>query len=159
MLWRLLEPICTRIQALASANGQYRIEIWWVNYNLWENRWNEADLGDTYSAQQCWILDHLTMFYQLKKFEIPSALNLLITTQIIQTGELNYSSTILDLGTRWSWAVKFTRKTQYRLYKVVSHSVFGSCGEEKTSLPLTRIKPWFLGRPARSRSFFVTCLP
>jgi hypothetical protein len=66
------------------------------------------------------------------------------------TGEWGYSSTILDLGTRWRWLVSFTLLPLYPRGKSPRHpldrrlggrqSRCGCCGEEK-NLALPGIEP------------------
>jgi hypothetical protein len=63
-----------------------------------------------------------------------------------RTGEWRYSSTILDLGTCWRWAVSFTPRPLYprecrRRYPLDRRlggpqSRFGRCGEERNLVPL-----------------------
>jgi hypothetical protein len=71
-------------------------------------------------------------------------------------GEWRYSSTILGLGTRWRWVVSFTPRSLYNRWRSRRYlldrlggpqSRSGSCGVEKSLLPLPESNP---GRPARS---------
>jgi hypothetical protein len=72
-------------------------------------------------------------------------------------GEWRYSSTILDLGTRWRWVVSFTpwslyprgKRPRYPLDRRVGErqSTSGLCGVEKNILRLSGFKP----RPSRPR--------
>jgi hypothetical protein len=61
-------------------------------------------------------------------------------------GEWRYSSTILDLGTRWRWVVSFTDRPLHPRYPLDMRlsgpqSQSGRCGEDKI-LPLPGIEPW-----------------
>jgi hypothetical protein len=58
----------------------------------------------------------------------------------------SYSSTILDLYTRWRWVVSFTPRLLYPRYVLDRRlsrpqSRYGRCGEEKNFLPLLGIEP------------------
>jgi hypothetical protein len=59
--------------------------------------------------------------------------------------ERRYSSTILDLGTRWRWVVGFTPRPLYPRRKILRYPLDkrlgGRCGEEKNVLPLPGIEP------------------
>jgi hypothetical protein len=86
-------------------------------------------------------------------------LNYLSTTPCRHMGEWRYSSTILDLGTRWRRVVSFTsrplyprgKRPQYPLdRKLVGPQSWSGCyGVKKSILPLSAIKP---GRSDRSPS-------
>jgi hypothetical protein len=70
----------------------------------------------------------------------------------IHMGEWSYSSTILDLGTRWRWVVRFIPKSFYSQGKSPQYplnrrlgglqSQSGCYGEEKNLFHLTGTKPW-----------------
>jgi hypothetical protein len=64
-------------------------------------------------------------------------------------GEWSYSSTILDLGTRWRRAVSFTPhplysrgRAPYTHWLGESQNRSGRCEVEKNLLPLSGIEPW-----------------
>jgi hypothetical protein len=73
--------------------------------------------------------------------------------------EWRYSSTILDLGTRWRWMVSFTPRLLYPQGKIPWYHLIvalgglkglsGHCGVEKNFLPLRESNP---GHPALSQS-------
>jgi hypothetical protein len=65
-------------------------------------------------------------------------------------GEWRYSSTTLDLGTRWRWLVRFTSRPLYHPYPLERRlgelqSQSWRCGEETNYLPCWESN---LGRPA-----------
>jgi hypothetical protein len=86
------------------------------------------------------------------KGKFVSVLNELSTTPWRRMEEWRYSSTILDLGTRWKWVVSFTTRSLYPrgkspLYRLNMRlggprSRSGCCGVEKMFLPLAGIEPW-----------------
>jgi hypothetical protein len=80
--------------------------------------------------------------------------------------EWRYSSTILNLGTRWRWVVSFKplqlypqgNRRRYPLNRTVDEpqSRSGRCGEEKISCSFRETNP---GRPTRSPSLYRLSYP
>jgi hypothetical protein len=78
-------------------------------------------------------------------------LNLLNTKSWWRKGEWRYSSTILDLGIRWRWAVSFTPQPLYSRRKIPRQPLDrrlrepqdrpGCCEVEQNLLPLPGIEP------------------
>jgi hypothetical protein len=60
-----------------------------------------------------WHIYWLSILYRQTKGRVFPVLNLLSTMPWWHMGELSYSSTFVDLGTRWRWVVSFTLLSRY----------------------------------------------
>jgi hypothetical protein len=99
------------------------------------------------------------------KVKIKLCLCLIKHYSMKKTGEWSYSSTILDIGTRWRWVVSSTPGPLYPREKSpryeLDRRLFGPqilsrrCGIDKNLLPMPGIEP----RPSSSRSITIAIGP
>jgi hypothetical protein len=125
---------------------------WWLLRTLPLYQFTYGLLRDAFSSSNynvCVCVCVCVYIYKIKEVKLSKCLiNYALCYEDIL--EWMYSSTILDLGTKWRWVVSFTSRPHYSRRKIPQHPLdrmvggpqvrSGRCGEQKY-LALPAIKP------------------
>jgi hypothetical protein len=121
-----------------------------MSTNWWIMDWKGCETEGLWRWVTAW---HFSGGTEIKiKYKVVSVLTQLSDTSWRHMGEWRYSSTILDLDTKWKWVVSFMLRPLYRRGKNprypldrklgVVQSRSGRCGVQKNLLPLPEIESW-----------------